>query len=91
MKKFTRIVDEFKIKEILEEFLSSLKYDTKMIIYYKISGRGDVRLFTNHPGLLIGRQGETINNIKERFTNEANVRNTLIYEMKRVVSNCGIY
>ena len=91
MKKFKRNVDEFAIKYILEEFLSSLKYDTKMIIYYKISGRGDIKLFTNRPGILVGRKGENINMIKERFINEANIRDTKIYEMKNIVSNCDIY
>lgn len=82
-------VNEYHLKNILEDFVKTIPHNT--IIYFNITNKGVVNLYSNRPGILIGCRGETKNKLTDRFKKECNVKDVKIYELKYVVSNCGIY
>ena len=88
-KLFKRNVDEYRVKRILKQFVKSCS-NTKIVIYFEITGRGVVKLYTNRPGILIGRGGKDINAIKESLKKECNAKDVKLYEMRTIVSNCGV-
>ena len=86
---FKRKVNEYEIKDILREFIKCCS--SKIIIHYEVTHSGVVKIYTNRPGIIIGRAGKDIKMLTERFKNECNAKDVKIYEMKNVVSNCGVY
>ena len=86
---FRRKVNDFQIKCILKEFIKSNQ--SKIVIHVEITNRGVVKLYTNRPGYIIGRAGKDIKMLTNRFKNECNAKDVKIFEMKNIVSNCGIY
>ena len=87
---FKRNVNEFKIKVILNEFIKPY-INGELIIHFEITRRGVIEIYTNRPGILIGKAGKDIDMLTKRFKEECNAKDVKIYEMKNVVSNCGIY
>ena len=67
---FKRKVNEFMIRDILFQFVNSITH-CKVLIYYKISRRGVVKLYTNRPGIIIGRNGQDINTIRDEMISKA--------------------
>lgn len=90
---FRRKVDRFAIEDYLYQYLKSFidNGDTKLIIHYDVTKRGVVNLYTNRPGIIIGKGGETIDEITLILKNKCNVKDVRVYEMKHIISNCGIY
>lgn len=86
---FKRKINEYRIKDILREFIKHC--NSKIVIHYEVTYRGVVKIYTNRPGIIIGRAGKDIKMLTERFKNECNVKDVKLYEMKNIVSNCGIY
>ena len=86
---FKRTVNDFQIKCILKEFIKPIQ--SKIVIHVEITNRGVIKLYTNKPGLIIGKGGKDINMLTKRFTEECNAKDVKIFEMKSLVSNCGIY
>ena len=86
---FKRTVNDFQIKCILKEFIKPIQ--SKIVIHVEITNRGVIKLYTNRPGLIIGKGGKDINMLTKRFTEECNAKDVKIFEMKNLVSNCGIY
>ena len=84
-----RTVNDFQIKCILKEFIKPIQ--SKIVIHFEITNRGVIKLYTNKPGLIIGKGGKDINMLTKRFTEECNAKDVKIFEMKNFVSNCGIY
>ena len=87
---FKRKVNEYMVRDILYQFVNSVTV-CKMIIYYEISRSGVIKLYTNRPGILVGKGGETIYAIKDEMISKANVKDVKIIEMKRFVSNFNEY
>ena len=86
---FKRTVNDFQIKCILKEFIKPIQ--SKIVIHVEITNKGVIKLYTNRPGLIIGKGGKDINMLTKRFTEECNAKDVKIFEMKNLVSNCGIY
>ena len=86
---FKRTVNDFQIKYILKEFIKPIQ--SKIVIHVEITNRGVIKLYTNKPGLIIRKGGKDINMLTKRFTEECNAKDVKIFEMKNLVSNCGIY
>ena len=86
---FKRTVNDFQIKCILKEFIKPIQ--SKIVIHVEITNRSVIKLYTNRPGLIIGKGGKDINMLTKRFTEECNAKDVKLYEMKNIVSNCGIY
>ena len=86
---FKRTVNDFQIKCILKEFIKPIQ--SKIVIHFEITNRGVIKLYTNRPGLIIGKGGKDINMLTKRFREECNAKDVKIFEMKNFVSNCGIY
>ena len=86
---FKRQVDIFEVEYILRQFVKECKIN--MIIHFEVTRTGLVKLYTNKPGLIIGRAGKDINMLTKKFKEECNVKDVRLYEMKNLVSNCGIY
>lgn len=84
-----RKVNDFQIKCILKEFIKPIQ--SKIVIHVEITNRGVIKLYTNRPGLIIGKGGKDINMLTKRFREECNAKDVKLYEMKNIVSNCGIY
>lgn len=84
-----RKVNDFQIKCILKEFIKPIQ--SKIVIHFEITNRGVIKLYTNRPGYIIGKAGENIKMLTNRFKNECNVKDVKLYEIKNIVSNCGIY
>ena len=82
-------VNDFQIKCILKEFIKPIQ--SKIVIHFEITNRGVIKLYTNRPGLIIGKGGKDIYMLTKRFTQECNAKDVKIFEMKNLVSNCGIY
>ena len=82
-----RKVDEMFIRDILYQFVNGISTTITMIIQYKISKRGIVNLYTNRPGILIGRNGEDINAIRNEMKTKANAKDVKVFEMKDFVIN----
>lgn len=82
-------VDEYKVGEILDLYLSSLKseYNRKFMVYPEITKNGVVKIHTNIPGIIIGKHGETINAIKGSLISHAKARDVKIVEMKHFLTN----
>ena len=86
---FKRTVNDFQIKCILKEFIKPIQ--SKIVIHVEITNKGVIKLYTNRPGYLIGKAGKDIKMLTNRFKNECNAKDVKLYEMKNIVSNCGIY
>ena len=86
---FKRKVNDFNIVYILKQFIN--KCESKIVIHYEITNRGVVKLYTNKPGIIIGRHGKDIKMLTERFKKECNAKDVKVYEMKNIVSNCGLF
>lgn len=87
-----RKVKDFEIKSILRDFIKPLEStSTKIIIHFEVTKRGVINIYTNRPGLIIGKGGKDINTLTKRFKEECNAKDVKLYEMKNIVSNCGIY
>ena len=86
---FKRKVNVFQIEYILKEFIKPIQ--SKIVIHVEITNRGVIKLYTNKPGLIIGKGGKDINMLTKRFREECNAKDVKLYEMKNIVSNCGIY
>lgn len=87
-----RKVKDFEIKCILRDFIKPLEsMSSKIIIHFEVTKRGVLNIYTNRPGILIGRGGEDFQLLNRRFREECNVKDVKLYEMKNIVSNCGIY
>ena len=86
---FKRTVNDFQIKCILKEFIKPIQ--SKIVIKVEITKKGVIKLYTNRPGLIIGKGGKDINMLIKRFREECNAKDVKLYEMKNIVSNCGIY
>ena len=89
MQLLKRNVDDFQIGYILREFIKPIK--TNIIIHFEITNKGVVNLYSNRPGILIGSCGNNISLIKHRLQKECNAKDVKIFEMRNLVSNCGIY
>lgn len=89
---FKRKVKDYEIEGILREFIKPMAFSsTKILIHFKVTKRGVVEIYTNRPGIIIGKAGKDIKMLIERFKNECNAKDVKLYEMKNIVSNCGIY
>lgn len=89
---FKRKVKDFEIKGILRDFIKLLEStSTKIIIHFEVTKRGVVNIYTNKPGLIIGKAGKDIKMLTKRFKEECNAKDVKLYEMKNVISNFGIY
>ena len=86
---FKRKVNDFQIKCILIDFIKPIQ--SKIVIYFEITNRGVIKLYTNRPGYLIGKAGKDIKMLTNRLKNECNAKDVKIFEIKNLVSNCGIY
>ena len=84
-----RKVNDPQIKCILNQFIKPIQ--SKTVIHLEITNRGVIKLYTNRPGLIIGKGGKDINMLTKRFREECNAKDVKLYEMKNIVSNCGIY
>lgn len=87
---FKREVKRYQVESILKDFVKNFNA-SKMIIHFETTKRGTVKIYTNRPGLLIGKAGKDIDMLTERFKEDCNAKNVKLYEMKNIVSNCGIY
>lgn len=86
---FRHKVSEYNLCCILKDFIKNC--NSKIVIHCEITRRGVVKLYTNKPGLVIGKGGKDIDELKFKLKISANVKNVKLYEMKNTVSNCGIY
>ena len=82
-------VDEYRIRDILNDFIKPI--ETNIFIHYEVNNKRVVKLYTNRPGLIIGKAGKDINMLTEKLKTECNVKDVKLYEMKYIVTNCGIY
>jgi ribosomal protein S3 len=84
-----RVVDEYKVRDILYQFIKTVNPPCSMFITYNITRRGVVELTTNRPGILIGKQGIDIYRIKSHMKIKANAKDVKVYEHKQYVTNFG--
>lgn len=81
-----RKVDEWEVAHILYDFLVENNFKSDIYISYEISKRGIVNIKTNKPGLLIGRRGIDIDNIRKEMKEKANIKDIKLNEMRRFVT-----
>lgn len=81
-----RKVDEWEVAHILHDFLIENNLKSDIYISYEISKRGIVNIKTNKPGLLIGRRGIDIDNIRKEMKEKANVKDIKLNEMRHFVT-----
>ena len=86
---FKRKVNEYAITSILRQHLKSIS--PKMTIHFTVTYTGIVKLYTNRPGILIGKHGTNIKMLTEKIKKECNAKDVKVYEMKHIISNEGIY
>lgn len=79
---FRRKVDEQEVSRILYDFLYPTQLSLNLIICYEITRNGDVIIRTNHPGLLIGKQGSDIDKLQHDMRTQANVRKIKLFELR---------
>lgn len=79
-------IDKWEVGHILYNFLVEHQITNNICITYEISKRGIVNIKTNKPGLLIGRRGVDIDNIRKEMKERANVKDIKLYEMKHFVT-----
>ena len=82
-------INEYEVTHILYNFLVENQIKNNICITFEISKRGIVSIKTNKLGLLIGKQGEDIERIRNEMKEKANVRDVKIYEMRNFIS-CDI-
>lgn len=78
-----RKVDEGEVSRILYDFLYPNQLSLNMIICYEITHHGDVIIRTNHPSLLIGKQGADIDKLQHDMRTKANVRKIKLFELHK--------
>ena len=81
-----RKVDEWEVAHILHDFLIENNFKNDIYISYEISKSGIVNIKTNKPGLLIGRRGVDIDNIRKEMKEKANVKDINLNEMRCFVT-----
>ena len=87
---FKNDVDNFTVHMILKDMFDEFKEASKTFATFKITKTGVLKIYSNNPGLMIGRAGERINRYKKRLKEEANVKKVYLYECRDFVSNFGI-
>ena len=70
---------EFYLKEILENFLEDI-YD--VVIYFEVIKNRKIKIYTNRPGIIIGKGGIDINNLKTEIYEKTKIKNVELIEMK---------
>ena len=88
-KLFKRKVNIFSIMSFLKPFAKD--NDTPTIIHFDVTRTGVVNLYTNKPGLIIGKGGKDIDQLKIDLKRECNVKDVKVFEMKHMVSNFEIF
>ena len=80
----------FTVHMILKDLFDEFKEASKTFATFKITKTRVLKIYSNNPGLMIGRAGERINRYKKRLKEEANVKKVDLYECRDFVSNFGI-
>ena len=83
------LLEDSKLRNYLNVRLA--KSSVSRIVIERTLKRITITVCTNRPGLIIGKGGKDINMLTKRFTEECNAKDVKIFEMKNLVSNCGIY
>ena len=78
-------IDEWEVGHILYNFLIENNFKNDIYISYEISKKGIVNIKTNKPGLLIGRRGIDIDNIRKKMKEKANIKDIKLYEMRHFI------
>ena len=78
---FKRKVNVFQIEYILKEFIKPIQ--SKIVIHFEITNKGVIKLYKNRPGYIIGKAGEDIKMLTNRFKNECNAKDVKLYEIKK--------
>lgn len=89
MFKKKREVNEYRIKEILREFIDNITSVTIML-HFDVTRDGVVHIYTNRPGLLIGKGGKDINMLEGRMVIECNAKCVKLHEIKNTLVNVDV-
>ena len=69
------------VDQILREFLSQRPCNLKMIIIFDVTKRGDVRIYSNYPGRLLGRYGADWDTLVSKLKVYAHARSVKLFSI----------
>ena len=82
--------EEFKVYQILKDWFAEFTTYGKTFVTFEITTKGVLNLYSNHPGVMIGKAGERIDRYTKRLKEEVGIKKVNIYEHRNIVSNFGI-
>ena len=82
--------EEFKVYTILKDWFAEFSTYGKTFVTFEITNKRVLNIYSNHPGVMIGKAGERIDRYKQRFKEELKIKKVNLYEHRNIVSNFGI-
>ena len=82
--------EEFKTYLIIRDWIAEFTTYGKTFVTFEITKKGVLNIYSNHPGVMIGKAGERIDRYEKRLIEEVGVKKVNIYEHRNIVSNFGI-
>lgn len=89
-KKRYKLDEEFKVYQILRDWLEEFNTYGKTFATFELTKKGVLNIYSNYPGLMIGKAGERIDRYKKRLKEETSIKKVNLYEHKNVVTNFGV-
>ena len=86
-KKRYKLDEEFKVHMILKDWLEEFTTYGKTFVTFEITTKGVLNLYSNHPGVMIGKAGERIDRYKKRLKEEANVKKVKLIEIRNLIGD----
>ena len=83
--------EEFKVYQILKDWFDEFNPTYgRTFATFEITKKRILHIYSNHPGIMIGKAGERIDRYKKRFKEELGIKEIKIYEHRNIISNFGI-
>lgn len=82
--------DDFKVYKILKDWFAEFTTYGKTFVTFEITSKKVLNIYSNNPGVMVGKAGERIDRYKKRLKEELGIKKVNLYEHRNVVSNFGI-
>jgi ribosomal protein S3 len=82
--------EEFKVYQILRDWLEEFNIYGKTFATFELTKKGVLNIYSNYPGVMIGKAGERIDRYEKRLKEEIGIKKVKLYEHKNFVTNFGI-
>jgi ribosomal protein S3 len=89
-KKRNKSDKEFQVYKILKDWFAEFTTYGKTFVTFELTKKEVLNIYSNHPGVMIGKAGERIDRYKKRLKEEVGIKKVNLYEHRNVVSNFGI-